>query len=87
MGLDSVELVLSVEDHFEIKIPDRVAQALVTVGSLHALVVTELERLGRHPVVSSAVFEELRDLICKQLGIKPERVLPEANFVRDLQLN
>ena len=34
MGLDSVELVMSVEEHFGITIPDDDASTLTTVGNL-----------------------------------------------------
>ena len=87
MGLDSVELVMSVEEHFNIEIPDDIAGTLVTVGSLHVFVVSELQRLGRNSVNADTVFEELRELICYQLGIKPERVVPEARFVQDLNID
>lgn len=86
MGLDSVELVMSTEEHFGIEIPDDVAETLVTVGSLHGFVVSELERIGR-PRAAATVFAELRNLICDQLGIKPERVVPEARFVQDLRID
>ena len=35
MGLDTVELVMAVEEHFEIEIPDEIAATLETVGQLH----------------------------------------------------
>ena len=35
MGLDNVELVMKVEEHFDLSIPDADASTLVTVGMLH----------------------------------------------------
>ena len=86
MGLDSVELVMNTEEHFGIDIPDKVAEALITVGDLHSFVVAELDRVGRTRA-SDVVFSELRELICDQLGIKPERVVLEARFVKDLNID
>ena len=86
MGLDSVELVMNVEEHFGIEIPDRIAETLFTVGDLHGFVVAELNRRGR-PQDPEAVFGELRELICDQLGIEPERVVPAARFVQDLRID
>lgn len=86
MGLDTVELVMSVEEHFDIAIPDDVASMLVTVGSLHAFVVSELQRIHR-PRDAEVVFAELREIIVDQLGIKPERVVPEARFVQDFHID
>jgi len=87
MGLDSVELLLSVEDTFQIKIPDRDAEKFLTVGELHEWVVSELIRLERSNVNRDIVFDILRSLICFQLGIKPEKVVPGANFIEDLSLS
>lgn len=86
MGLDSVELVMSVEEHFDIAIPDHVAETLVTVGKLHDCVVSELQRL-RRPCNSDAVFAEIREIICDRLGIEPERVVPEARFIQDFRID
>ena len=86
MGLDSVELVMNTEEHFGIQIPDHIAEKLFTVRSLHNFVVSELQRVGK-PRDADLVFAELRELICDQLGIKPERVVPEARFVQDLRID
>lgn len=84
MGLDTVELILSVEEHFDVAIPDRVAETIVTVGDLHAYLVAELGRLGRdaNPAI---VFADLRHLIVEHLGVKVEDVVMSAQFVKDLR--
>jgi hypothetical protein len=85
MGLDTVELVLAVEDTFEIEMPDKVAEELFTVGLLHEYVVAELIRLGRPNVNRDIVYDLLRNLICMHLGVKAEEVVPHARFVQDLR--
>ena len=35
MGLDSIEIVMKVEKTFDIKIPDREAEQIVTVADFH----------------------------------------------------
>jgi acyl carrier protein len=87
VGLDTVELVFAVEDHFEVQIPDADASKLVTVGMLLAWIMNELSRQGRAPVDLERTFQELRDVICRQTGVSPERVVPEARFVQDLRLD
>ena len=57
---------------------------MFTVGELHAYLVSELRRRGQADVDDNRVFERLREIICRQLGVKAERVVPEARFVRDL---
>jgi acyl carrier protein len=83
MGLDTVELVIRVEKEFAIDIPNADAAGLATVGDLHGYVVQALRRQGRIDS-SDSVYEQLRDIICYQLGVKPEDVIPSARFVDDL---
>lgn len=87
MGLDSVELVMKVEEHFDIEIPDEVASTLETVGLLHEFVYHELRRGKRTGVGYTQVFDELREIICAQLGVHPREVVSEAHFVRDLRVD
>lgn len=84
MGLDTVELVIAVEESFGIDIADDDAGKIVTVGQLHEYVVAELLRLRRPDVNRDIVFDILRNLICFQLGVKPEEVVSAARFVDDL---
>ena len=84
MGLDTVELVLSVEDAFQIQIPEEWAAKIGTVGELHDFVMGELERRGRPNIDRDITYDLLRSLICLQLGTSPERVVPSARFVQDL---
>jgi acyl carrier protein len=86
VGLDTVELVMAVEDHFDIVIPDHVAEGLFTVGALHSFVVSELSRLGRD-ANATIVFADLRLLIVEHLHVKPEEVTMEARFVKDLRVD
>jgi acyl carrier protein len=87
MGLDTVELVMSVEEHFGVDIPDDDASTLMTVGMLHEWLMNELRRLDRPNLDSTAVFGDLRNIICDQFGIAVERVVPDARFVQDLHLD
>lgn len=84
MGLDTVELVMKVEDHFDMRIANDHAAKLATVGALHEYVVGELRRQGRFAGDADEVYGQLRDIICEQLGVKAEHVIPAARFVEDL---
>jgi acyl carrier protein len=84
LGLDTVELIMAVEEDFGFEIPDAAAEKMLTVGDLHAFLVTELRRRGRSDVDDKRVFERLREIICTQLGVKEELVVPQAQFVKDL---
>ena len=84
MGLDTVELVLAVEQVFNIEISAEVAAKITTVVELHEYVVAELTRLDRQNINPDITYDLLRNVICYQLGIKPELVVPNARFVQDL---
>jgi acyl carrier protein len=83
MGLDTVELVMAVEERFSIRIPNGVAAQLATVGQMHHYVVERLRQGGANPD-SEAIYSVLADVISAQLGVKREVVRPEASFVDDL---
>jgi hypothetical protein len=84
MGLDTVELILSIEKSFSIDIPTTTAAKLTTVGQLHQFIVSELNRLNRPRINEHIVFDQLRIIICSQLGVNPEQVVPSASIVGDL---
>lgn len=84
MGLDTVELVFAVEKRFSIEIPNEVAATLVTVRQVHQFVLDELKRQGSPLPSREEVYSILTDIICRQLGVRRELVLPDARFVEDL---
>ena len=83
MGLDTVELVMAVEEEFSLEIPDSEAANLVRVGDLHRFVLQTLRQRG-DAVDEDAIWKRLTDLIVAQLRVKPERVIPTARFIEDL---
>jgi acyl carrier protein len=85
MGLDTVELVMKVEETFDLEIPDVVAAKLATVGQLHSYLVERINQRSDLPVDPAATFVRLRDIICRQLKVKPDAVTPDARFVEDLR--
>ena len=87
MGLDSVEIILAAEEEFDLEIPDADAARIITVGDLQAFIIVELRRLGRPGADDDSVFERLRGIICRQLGVTPEAVVPTARFIKDLNVD
>ena len=85
MGLDSVELVLAVEEHFQIDIPNEAAAKIQTVRHMRDFIVAELRRRGRE-ADPDAVFARLREIIVEQLPFEPSEVVLDAEFVRDLRI-
>jgi len=85
VGLDIVELFFAVEKEFGLEIPGSAAEKMETVGDLHSFLVSELRRLGRADIDEARIFERLREIVCYQLGVKPESVVPGSSFVLDLR--
>lgn len=85
MGLDTVELVLEVEEAFGIVINDRDAEQITTMGGLHRYVLAKLQ--GQEPLVtpcpSAAVFYRLRHALIETFGIERDKIRPDAS-VEDL---
>ena len=84
MGLDSVELVMAIEEDFQIEIPNEAVGKIASVRHMRDLVVAELRRLGRE-ADPDVVFARLRGIIIEQLGVRSSQVVLDAEFVRDLR--
>ena len=86
MGLDTIELVLSAEQHFDVSVPDEQAEQTITVEQF-ALLLYELRAQTGRPLAYEVVLLELRQLVSQQFRIPIERVLADAQFVKDLGLS
>ena len=89
MGLDTVELVMSVEEEFDIDIPPEAAEKITTVGDLRDFVVASLERKGGAVggVCPDSVLQRIQRIFEKDHGLGPERVVPAARIIADLGLD
>ena len=89
MGLDSVELVMHVEEEFEIEIPDDEASAMRTVGQVHECIIRLITAKADNaePPDRDAVMRKLVDIVVMQLSVKPDEVTPNARFVEDLGID
>ena len=81
MGLDSVELVLEVEEKFGIRIKDEDATKIITVGDLYKLVLRELNKLyGSADCPAQRMFYMLRKTITQELALPRSAVRPSAQL-------
>ncbi len=81
MGLDAVELVMDVEDHFGIVIDDDEAGRLHTVGDLVALIRSRVDAASSSACLSLSAFFSLRRLIRDIVGDERMRLRPSQSIV------
>jgi len=86
MELDTVELLLESERHFDVSVPDERAEKTVTVEQF-ARLPCELRAQTTTPLPYDAVLLQLQQLVARQFKIPVERVVPQARFVKDLGLD
>lgn len=89
MGLDAVEIIMEIEDAFDIKIPDDKASQIVTVGDLYDYIL-ELKRdtvSPRNVCLSAATFYLIRRAVCAELGLNPKAVRPRKTLNSTLPQN
>ncbi len=83
MGLDVVELLMTIEAQYGFTIPDADARPMRSVGDLHTYVMAHATPT---PDADEA-WEWLRTMIAEEFGVPLERVTREAWVVRDLGIN
>lgn len=86
MGLDIVELVMTIEEEFGISIPNEVAATLARLGDIHGFVVQALQDRGES-VDPAEVWERLKVIVRRECGIPEKHIVPEAHLVYDLGLD
>ncbi|MCW5965614.1 MAG: hypothetical protein KIT83_16370 [Bryobacterales bacterium] len=76
MGLDGVELVLAIEDKFQIFLEDDEISGVSTMGQLQALVLTKLGQTTPQACATSRAFYAVRSGLMQGLGVARNDVRP-----------
>jgi acyl carrier protein len=85
VGLDVVELVLRVEEEFEVEFSDDEAAAAATVGGLYNLVLDKLRRrVAPSSLDAEKVWRKLHWIVVDQLQVRDDEVVPSARLNEDL---
>ncbi|MDB6032532.1 MAG: hypothetical protein JWM16_2870 [Verrucomicrobiales bacterium] len=84
MGLDTVQLVVAIEEEFGIEIPNADAPKLAVLGDMHDYIVCMLQQRGATSD-EEQVWQRLSAVIIKQLGVRPKDVTRTAHIVDDLR--
>jgi hypothetical protein len=83
MEIETVELIMAVEEEFGIEIPDEVAERVISVGQLSTVVQTEMSRLHRGQD-EQAVFDRVAGIAAHFGGGVVVR--PDTRLIEDLGL-
>lgn len=84
MGLDTVELLMKVEEHFAISIPDPEAERIATVQDYYD---TVARHLAAKPAEVSAIQGAINALIADHAGLDPTEIEPRKSITNDLGLD
>ena len=71
MGLDSIEILMKVENTFGIQIPDREAEKIITIKEFHDAVWRHLSGRCTDKCKSQALFYKLRKAFNEQFNFLP----------------
>jgi hypothetical protein len=80
MGLDAVELVMEVEDQFDIAIPDKAACELVSVGDLYKYILTQRNRPLARGCCTASAFYQLRRCLVERYHLDKRSIRPTTDL-------
>lgn len=87
MGLDTVELVLEIEEAFDVSIPDDRASTMLTVGQVYEFLLqrTADPALTSNTCLTAAAFYDLRRQL-RSLGLSHSSIRPKTKLDRVIPL-
>src|SRR5260370_13709620 len=80
VGLDTVEVIMEIEEHFQVTISDTKAQELLTVGHLYLFLIKETRTNMPNGCPTRPEFYRLRRTLTQQFGIQRQLVVPSAKM-------
>lgn len=80
MGLDSVELLIEVETVFDIKIPDKEAEKITTVGDFYEAVWDKIKDKKTDRCASAMLFYKLRKFLTDKYQFSPKDFKLNSNL-------
>jgi hypothetical protein len=80
MGLDVVELVMEIEEAFDIVIPDRDGERIRDLGDLYQFVLKQMGRRRGGPCLSSVTFYRVRRALVEAAGVERHGIAPQSRL-------
>lgn len=85
MDLETIELIMAVEEEFTIEIPDDRAERIASIGELRNVVMTELQRFDRRRE-PDAVLDRISEIAANFAHVERISVRAETMLIEDLGL-
>lgn len=76
MGLDTVELVMDIEDRFKVSIADAAAEQIQTIGDLYEFLMKRIRLQNTASCQSAALFYPIRKILVDEFNVKKSAVVP-----------
>jgi hypothetical protein len=83
MGLETVAMLMRVEEHFDISVPDEVAFKCLTVADLQRVIIELLVAKNRQ-FSEAQVYSDLVKIIVDETGIPVTDIRPSSRWVGDI---
>lgn len=91
MGMDSVYLVLAIEEAFNIEFTNEETRRIFTVGEMYAGVLRKLNEsaslAGRKSWTEEQVWAKLKEVILNEAAVTEEQITMNARFAEDLGID
>ena len=86
MGLELVEIIMALEERFDVSIPDKVAEHCITVEDLQKAIAELLASKRKCNVddLLPEVWQGMVQVVVEQMGMKPADIKPESKWVGDI---
>ncbi|MBI3761531.1 MAG: hypothetical protein HY260_06670 [Chloroflexi bacterium] len=86
MGLDTVELVIALEEAYRVELPREDLVRVRTVADLFDVIATRTGRglVGRY---AGPEWEDYRQRVSDELGVEIAKLAPMARFLQDLGID
>ena len=86
MDLETVELIMAVEEEFVVEIPDDRAERIASIGELRNAVMTELQRYDRRRE-ADVVLDRIAEIAAHFAHVDRSSVGADTTLAEDLGLN
>ena len=88
MGLEAVELIIEIEEYFQVQISDLEFANIYTVGDLHICLVDRLKSEKQDKFTESdaqSIWQQVCRIVAYVACVEPEELSSETSFYKDLR--